>query len=72
MKHLLKLVVFTLFLSMNVFAQDGWFWQNPLPQGNTLNDIFVFDENEAIAVDGSGTVIKTVDSGDSWTVQHET
>jgi len=24
-----------------VFAQKGWFWQNPLPQGNTLYDVYM-------------------------------
>ena len=43
-----------------------WFWQNHLPQGQTLNEIYVFDENTAIAVGEAGTIIKTTDSGTSW------
>ncbi|HEX9972694.1 MAG TPA: hypothetical protein VGD14_11545 [bacterium] len=27
---------FISFINLNIHAQDGWFWQNPLPQGNTL------------------------------------
>ena len=57
-----------------VFAQtkdgNGWNWQYPKPQGNTLRDIFVFNKNAAIAVGDFGTVIKTTDGGNNWDVQH--
>jgi hypothetical protein len=39
MKKLLFVLFATLYLQPNIYAQDGWFWQNPLPQGNTLNDL---------------------------------
>ena len=32
-----------LLIQLNTLAQDGWFWQNPLPQGNELRDVWVFD-----------------------------
>jgi photosystem II stability/assembly factor-like uncharacterized protein len=50
--------------------EDGWFWQNPNPQGNTLRDIFAFDQNTAIAVGETGTIMKTTDGGKRWDVQH--
>jgi photosystem II stability/assembly factor-like uncharacterized protein len=50
--------------------QTGWDWQYPKPQGNTLHDIFIFDDNTAVAVGDVGTVIKTTDRGNSWMVQH--
>jgi photosystem II stability/assembly factor-like uncharacterized protein len=40
-----------------------WEWQNPIPQGNTLNDIFFIDQNTGWAVGDAGTIIKTEDSG---------
>jgi hypothetical protein len=43
-----------------------WFWQNPFPTGQTLNDVHVFDENTTIAVGEVGTIIKTTDGGTSW------
>jgi photosystem II stability/assembly factor-like uncharacterized protein len=49
---------------------EGWFWQYPKPQGNTLRDIYVFDSLKAIAVGDLGTIIKTYDGGKSWDVQH--
>ncbi len=70
MKPMTKLTVFILSLNTNLFAQTDWFWQNPLPQGNPLLDIHVFDQNTALAVGGTGTVMKTTDGGLNWHVQH--
>ncbi len=50
--------------------QEGWFWQYPKPQGNDLNDVFVFSSDRAIAVGNIGTVIQTTDGGAHWQVQH--
>jgi photosystem II stability/assembly factor-like uncharacterized protein len=51
-----------------MFAQ--WGWQNPLPQGKDLLDIHVFDSENAIAIGHMGTVIKTSDGGENWSVQN--
>jgi photosystem II stability/assembly factor-like uncharacterized protein len=61
---------FLVILTGIVHAQDGWFWQYPKPQGNSLNDIFVFNANKAIAVGDLGTIIKTADGGENWEVRH--
>ena len=65
---LLVIIIFVVFnlLSNKMMAQSGWFWQNPLPQGQTLNDVQLIDENTAIAVGEAGTIIKTTDGGTSW------
>lgn len=63
-------LVVLLFLFETAIAQNGWFWQYPKPQGNTLRDIFIFDQNTAIAVGDVGTIIKTNDGGMHWDVQH--
>lgn len=57
-----------LLVSDKSLAQTTWQWQNPLPQGNDLNDIHVFSSNSAIAVGWSGTILKTTDGGSSWTI----
>jgi photosystem II stability/assembly factor-like uncharacterized protein len=64
MKNLLHILFFLLLVTQICFAQ--WFWQNPLSQGNTLNEIYAFDQNSAIAVGEAGTIIKTSDGGNSW------
>src|SRR4030043_104506 len=51
------------------FAQSGWSWQNPLPQGNELRDVRVIDGN-IFAVGEVGTFIKSTDDGVTWTVKH--
>jgi photosystem II stability/assembly factor-like uncharacterized protein len=74
----MKTKIFFLIISLcfitRAFAQttdgNGWKWQYPKPQGNTLRHIFVFNKSTAISVGDFGTVIKTTDGGDSWDVQH--
>ena len=60
---------FILLLTMETYPQDGWFWQNPLPTGNLLNDIFFIDNNIGTAVGEYGTIIRTTDGGNNWIVQ---
>ena len=62
--------IFSLFICVNLKAQEGWFWQNPLPQGNKLYDIFCFDENNVIMIGALGTVMKSIDGGGHWEVQY--
>ena len=74
MKYPITLIILCCFILLSIVdvsaQEEGWFWQNPLPQGNPLNDVFVFDLNTAIAVGYLGTVIKTTDGGLNWDVQH--
>ena len=41
-------------------------WQNPLPQGNQLNEVCFIDPTTGWAVGAYGTILKTIDGGDSW------
>lgn len=50
-------------------AQQQWFWQNPLPQGNGLRGLFAVDENLLYAVGDFGTFLKTTDGGSTWSLQ---
>src|SRR5438876_9334693 len=51
-----------------VCSQSGWVWQNPLPQGNDLLDMRFANANTGYAVAPSGMVIKTVNSGTTWSL----
>ena len=51
-------------------SQEYWYWQNPIPQGNELNDIWMFSSSVILAVGDIGTVIKTTDGGQNWSVTH--
>src|SRR5712692_5127368 len=50
-------------------AQSGWFWQNPLPQGNALYAVSFVDANTGTAVGARGTILRTTDGGATWTPQ---
>jgi len=43
-----------------------WVWQNPRPQGNTLQDFSFIDTNNGFAVGARGTILKTTDGGNNW------
>ena len=47
----LKAIYISLGLIIGIaYAQSGWVWQNPLPQGNTLSDVDFSDANTGTAV----------------------
>jgi len=62
----LKVSFLFFILSITISAQ--WFWQNPLPQGNTLNDISFCNENTGICVGNTGTIMKTINGGIDWRI----
>jgi len=66
MKTLFLLCLSLLLTSIPTNAQEGWFWQNPLPQGNNLNSIHFIDSNIGWAVGHTGTVLKTTNGGTDW------
>ena len=46
----------------------GWFWQNPLPQGNTLTGVKIVGPHSVVAVGYSGSIIHSDDDGATWSV----
>src|SRR5262245_54438010 len=46
-----------------------WHWQNPLPQGNDLRGASFVDANTGTVVGYYGTIVRTTDAGNSWTIQ---
>src|SRR5437879_8145556 len=50
-------------------AGAHWVWQNPLPQGNTLYGVSFTDANTGTATGDNGTIVRTSDGGDSWSIQ---
>lgn len=47
-------------------SADGFYWQNPLPQGNTLMAASLVDTDTIVAVGGYGTIIHTESGGAAW------
>ena len=62
------LMVMILFTSIGL-SQSGWFWQNPLPQGNNLFAVFFTDANTGTAVGDYGTILRTTNGGVNWVSQ---
>jgi photosystem II stability/assembly factor-like uncharacterized protein len=58
----ISLILFT------VCSYAQWTWQNPLPQGNSLNSVWFTDANTGFAVGMHGTILKTTDGGATWSV----
>ncbi|NNG26169.1 MAG: T9SS type A sorting domain-containing protein [Ignavibacteriaceae bacterium] len=54
------------FFSTLIYAQSGWFWQNPLPQGNHLYDIESLT-GLTISVGSDGTILSSTGSG--WQIR---
>ena len=46
---------------------DVWHWRHPLPQGNRLRDVaFNNTNNTFVAVGDKGAIIRSTDSGETW------
>ena len=63
------LLLLILILTLNVlYSQGGWQFQNPNPTGNLLNSVHFANAFTGYAVGMYGTLIKTIDAGNSWTL----
>src|SRR3954454_19907018 len=67
---LLALSVFAAAITANAadvtVGQSGWYWGNPLPQGNTLRAV-EFEGSLGFASGDFGTLLRTDDGGATWT-----
>lgn len=50
-------------------GQKSWYWQNPLPQGNTLYGVDAPSGSHVWAVGGPGVVLHSSDDGAQWESQ---
>ncbi len=62
-------LVTLLLLSNLAFGQGNLYWQNPLPQGNDVNDVQFIDSQTGFAVCPGGIVMKTTDGGATWSLK---
>ena len=65
MKNLILTLTLSLLFHQAILSQDGWYWQNPYPQGNALTSVsFVaVVADRGWAVGDLGTAIYTNDGG---------
>ncbi|MFT4049755.1 MAG: YCF48-related protein [Solirubrobacterales bacterium] len=75
LKRLLVSVSFALVLALTaagaagaavVAGNTGWFWSNPLPQGNTLTKVEAISGRAYVAGE-AGAILRSDDGGASWT-----
>lgn len=67
MKKYFGLIIISLFFMPDGNAQ--WYWQHPIPQGNSINDITHTGSIETFyAVGNFGTIIKNNISDTTWTI----
>ncbi len=62
-QHVLSAIVLILFVAQTAYSQGTWSWRNPFPQGNNLNAIHVFDENNVVTMGNHGTVMQVAPDG---------
>jgi photosystem II stability/assembly factor-like uncharacterized protein len=65
MKKLILTFVLLSISTLNIYAQQGWFWQNPLPQGNSLSYVN-FWGNSGLIIGSGSTILKTSNNGINW------
>ncbi|MBI5216800.1 MAG: T9SS type A sorting domain-containing protein [Ignavibacteriae bacterium] len=70
MKYISILFLFLVF-TLHTIAQEATSWQQiyPYPTGSLLLGVFAQNEDTVIAVGSYGTIIKTTDGGERWSIQ---
>lgn len=66
----IAIVLILMVISATSYGQDGWVWQNPLPQGNALEGVYFTDASNGWSVGDNGTIMHTTDGGNNWTPKH--
>ncbi|HKJ81940.1 MAG TPA: YCF48-related protein [Ignavibacteriaceae bacterium] len=71
MKRIIRVTYIVLLdiIFFSIFCFGQWFWQNPLPQGNTLLSVFMVNPDLGYTVGTMGTILKTTDGGKNWLLQ---
>jgi photosystem II stability/assembly factor-like uncharacterized protein len=60
------LLFLSLIITSFVYSQSGWFWQNPLPNGNTYLSTCFINSQTGFTFGGCGKINKTTNSGITW------
>ena len=69
MNHNHLWLTIALILGLAVLAPgQEWEWQNPLPQGNNLNDVVWMTSTTVLAVGDFNTILRSTDAGSTWTI----
>ena len=64
----IKAILFSIIIfNSTLLSQEEWIWQNPKPQANSLFEVIHLSEDEILAVGFKTPIMRSSDSGDSWT-----
>lgn len=64
--RLASILLLTVFFTPPASLSQGWEWQNPLPHGQTVNDIAILSPISAIAACDNGYFMTTATEGRTW------
>lgn len=64
-KQKLVLLLVMFLLTANSYAQNGWQWTYPFPQGNNITQVKFYNANTGYAV-GDLCLLKTTNGGNNW------
>ena len=63
-----KIIVIFLLTTIYICGQQNWKWQNPLPQGKSINELTIIDSTYIVAAGDNGLLIKSIDNGTNWKI----
>jgi len=66
MKKIYFTFVLLYFIHTHLLSQSGWFWQNPLPQGNHLINVSFTGSNIVYISGDGGTLLKSTNGGNNF------
>ena len=66
MRTLLTYLFIAVMIQSDASAQSTWFWQQPLPSGNSLKDVKFVNQQTGYAVGDVGTIVKSTNGGFNW------
>ncbi len=64
--NLVSVILLFVIFSGAASGQSSWFWQQPLPTGNSLKDVKFVDHQTGYAVGDVGTIVKSTNGGFNW------
>ncbi len=56
-------------ISASTYSQNGWIWQNPLPQGNSMSNLQFVNSTTAYAL-CFNSVMKSTNTGSNWSIYY--
>lgn len=72
-KTLFRFITISFCFVLSVYSQEyqDWKWLYPLPQGNTLTWVKLWDDNVCYAFGNGGTFMKSINGGTNWYFHHK-